>query len=245
MSGTVSVGQCTPQEAADGARHQPAAYDLPHWDLPHWVRRYVHSKGFKFGMYLSSGPKTCSLNTCSHSPDPECVVNRTATGWGSYSADGSVEAQDAAWIAKQGETTLEHQLSFDSVCTARCRRLKENACTGADYLKYDAVCGGDFGAPPLNASFGVLNWEQVVVSKMGTALNKTGRELPRFEWHTFFSILRLSLKQKPLKAFGFCQSAMFRADLVPVRQPVYLGPPRRRACGHAAVHHQECDGGRA
>eukprot|EP01046_Picozoa_sp_COSAG06_P116015 COSAG06_NODE_62973_length_263_cov_1.067073_1_plen_43_part_10 len=39
-------------------------------------------------MYLSSGPKTCSLNTCSHSTDPECVVNRTATGWGAYSDDG-------------------------------------------------------------------------------------------------------------------------------------------------------------
>ena len=84
-------------------------------------------------MYLSSGPKTCSLNTCSHSPDPECVVNRTATGWGSYSPDGSVEERDAKWIAKQG----------------------------ADYLKYDAVCGGDYGAPALNSSYGILDWEQV------------------------------------------------------------------------------------
>ena len=136
--------------------------------------------------------------------DPECVVNRTATGWGSYSPDGSVEERDAAWIAKQG----------------------------ADYLKYDAVCGGDFGAtsypalhgaipgpachhtwprmasypaphgarsgpawrhtrprmasypaphgtgaPPLNASYGILDWEQTVVSKMGMALNKTGRPI--------------------------------------------------------------------
>ena len=70
-------------------------------------------------MYLSAGPKTCSLNTCSHSSDPECVVNRTATGWGSYSDDGSVEMRDAKWIAKQG----------------------------ADYLKYDGVCGGDYVGP--------------------------------------------------------------------------------------------------
>jgi hypothetical protein len=51
------------------------------------------------------------------------------------------------------------------------------APTGADYLKYDAVCGGDYGMPPLNASFDVLDWEQVVVSKMGVALNKTGRQI--------------------------------------------------------------------
>ena len=31
--------------------------------------------------------------------------------------------------------------------------------------------------PPLNASFSILDWEQIVVSKMGTALNKTGRQI--------------------------------------------------------------------
>ena len=116
---------------------------------------YVHSKGFKFGMYLSAGPKTCSLNTCSHSHDPTCKANRTATGWGSYSEDGSVERRDAAWIAKQG----------------------------ADYLKYDAVCGGDYGAPPLNTSFGILDWEKVVVTKMGVGLNATGRPI----WYQYGS----------------------------------------------------------
>ena len=100
----------------------------PNFPTGDTLGEFIHSKGFKFGMYLSAGPKTCSLNTCSHSSDPECVVNRTATGWGSYSDDGSVEMRDAKWIAKQG----------------------------ADYLKYDGVCGGDFGAPPLNASFGIL-----------------------------------------------------------------------------------------
>ena len=106
-------------------------------------------------MYLSAGPKTCSLNTCSHSSDPECVVNHTATGWGSYSPDGTTELRDAAWIARQG----------------------------ADYLKYDGVCGGDYGAPPLNGSFGILDWERVVVSKMGVALNKTGRPI----WYQYGS----------------------------------------------------------
>lgn len=41
----------------------------------HTLGDYVHSKGFKFGMYLSAGVKTCSLR------DP---TNRTAVGWGSY-----------------------------------------------------------------------------------------------------------------------------------------------------------------
>jgi hypothetical protein len=45
--------------------------------------------------YLSAGPKTCSLNTCSHSTDPECVVNRTATGWGSYASSGPTPARHA------------------------------------------------------------------------------------------------------------------------------------------------------
>ena len=104
-------------------------------------------QGFKFGMYLSAGPKTCSLNTCSHSKDPKnCKVNHTATGWGSYSVDGSVEERDAKWIAKQG----------------------------ADYLKYDGVCGGDFGMPPLNGSFDILDYEKIVVSKMGKALAENG-----------------------------------------------------------------------
>ena len=56
---------------------------------------YVHSKGFKFGMYLSAGTKTCSLH------DPK---NRSATGWGSY----GYEEQDAAWIAKQGADYLKY-----------------------------------------------------------------------------------------------------------------------------------------
>eukprot|EP00040_Diaphanoeca_grandis_P015286 m.77804 g.77804 ORF g.77804 m.77804 type:complete len:439 (+) comp25055_c0_seq1:96-1412(+) len=103
---------------------------------------YIHSKGFKFGMYLSAGPKTCSLR------DPN---NRSATGWGSYGNEG----RDAMWIAKQG----------------------------ADYLKYDAVCGGDYNAPPLNTSFDVMNWERVVVTKMGTALNATGRPI----WYQYGS----------------------------------------------------------
>jgi hypothetical protein len=143
----VNLDDCwmsTERDANGDLQWDPVAFPTGHM-----LGAYVHSKGFKFGMYLSSGPKTCSLNTCSHSSDPECVVNRSATGWGSYSADGSVEARDATWIAKQG----------------------------ADYLKYDAVCGGDYGAPPLNSSFGILDWEQVVVSKMGAALNKTGRPI--------------------------------------------------------------------
>ena len=45
---------------------------------------------------------------CSHSKDPHCERNRTATGWGSYSADGSVERRDAAWIAKQGADYLKY-----------------------------------------------------------------------------------------------------------------------------------------
>lgn len=109
------------------------------------------AQGFKFGMYLSAGPKTCSLNTCSHSKDPGCTVNRSATGWGSYGH----EERDARWIAAQG----------------------------ADYLKYDGVCGGDYNMPPLNGSFGVLEWEQVVVSKMGVALNRTGRPI----WYQYGS----------------------------------------------------------
>ena len=55
------------------------------------------------------------------------------TPQGSYSTDGSVEKRDALWIAKQG----------------------------ADYLKYDGVCGGDYEMPPLNGSFDILDWEQV------------------------------------------------------------------------------------
>jgi hypothetical protein len=39
------------------------------------------------------------------------------------------------------------------------------------------VCGGDYNAPPLNTSFSLMDWEQVVVSKMGVALNKTGRPI--------------------------------------------------------------------
>jgi hypothetical protein len=47
--------------------------------------------------------------------------------------------------------------------------------------------------PPLNASFDVLDWEQVVVSKMGVALNKTGRQI----WCAFsvyFIIVFTSIK---------------------------------------------------
>lgn len=44
-------------------------------------------------------------------------------------------------------------------------------------MQYDAVCGGDYNAPPLNVSFSLMDWEQVVVSKMGKALNKTGRPI--------------------------------------------------------------------
>jgi hypothetical protein len=44
---------------------------------------------------------------------------RRGGGGGRYSADGSVEERDAAWIAKQG----------------------------ADYLKHDGVCGGDYVGP--------------------------------------------------------------------------------------------------
>lgn len=37
--------------------------------------------------------------------------------------------------------------------------------------------------PPLNGSFDILDWEQVVVSKMGVALNKTGRQI----WYQYGS----------------------------------------------------------
>eukprot|EP00041_Stephanoeca_diplocostata_P027987 m.781184 g.781184 ORF g.781184 m.781184 type:complete len:330 (+) comp23285_c2_seq36:67-1056(+) len=114
----------------------------PNFPTGNTLGDYVHSKGFKFGMYLSAGPKTCSLR------DPN---NHSATGWGSY----GYEAQDALWIAKQG----------------------------ADYLKYDGVCGGDYNMPPLNGSFSMLDWEQVVVSKMGVALNATGRRI----WYQYGS----------------------------------------------------------
>ena len=35
----------------------------PNFPTGNTLGDYVHSKGFKFGMYLSAGPKTCSLNT--------------------------------------------------------------------------------------------------------------------------------------------------------------------------------------
>jgi len=108
----------------------------------HTLGDYVHSKGFKFGMYLSAGVKTCSLR------DP---TNRTAVGWGSYGH----EEQDAVWIAKQG----------------------------ADYLKYDGVCAVPASPSGYNRSFQTLDWEQVVVSRMGIALNNTGRQI----WYQYGS----------------------------------------------------------
>ena len=103
---------------------------------------YIHSKGFKFGMYLSAGVKTCSLR------DP---TNRSAVGWGSY----GYETADAAWIAAQG----------------------------ADYLKYDGVCAVPACPSGYNRSFTELDWQQVIVARMGVALNATGRPV----WYQYGS----------------------------------------------------------
>ena len=140
------------------------------------------------------------------------MVNRSATGWGSYSPDGSVEERDAAWIAEQGADYLKCAAALPLllsliVCiylrlalSASCfclppslppsfslsplpprKRRRFGPCLRCllrrVWGRYDAVCGGDFGAPPLNTSFGVLDWEQVVVRKMGMALNRTGRPI--------------------------------------------------------------------
>ena len=99
----------------------------PNFPTGNTLGDFVHSE--KECVY-PLGPRRARVNTCSHSSGPNCKKNRTATGRGSYSADGSVEARDARWIATQG----------------------------ADYLKYDAVCGGNYGMPPLNGSFSIMDW---------------------------------------------------------------------------------------